>query len=140
MVAQAIAELPNECCGLLAGRTAAAGLDAQATPPGPDLPVVRAERIYPLKNAAASPVKYLSDDEGMFAAWHDMRCLGFEILAIYHSHPISDPIPSRTDREENYYPDAIHLIISLKEPDVRVRGWWLDGETVKEAEWMCVEE
>src|ERR1700726_3208737 len=89
MFAQAQAELPNECCGLLAGKPAADG-------------VGRIEKCYSLKNSAASPVEYLSDGADMFAAHRDMQRLGFDVLAVYHSHPTSEPIPSRTDRERNY--------------------------------------
>jgi proteasome lid subunit RPN8/RPN11 len=118
MVAQAIAELPNECCGLLAG------------PAGGDVC-----RHYPLANAAASPREYLSDPESLFAAHKDMRRHRLEIQAIYHSHPSSDPIPSRTDCERLQYPEAVHLIISLKASEPIIRAWWLSPDSFREAEW-----
>jgi len=97
MLAQAVSELPNECCGLLAGR------DGQVT------------HRYPLTNALGSPVRYESDPKELFAAYKDMRRQGTDQLAIYHSHPMSDPVPSRTDLEQNYHgPDMVYLIISLK--------------------------
>jgi proteasome lid subunit RPN8/RPN11 len=86
MLTQARAELPNECCGLLAGR-----LDPVA--------VRHVQACYPLVNALARPTAYLSEPRSMFAAMRDMRELGIDVLAIYHSHPSSDPIPSRTDRD-----------------------------------------
>ncbi len=73
MLAQAAAELPNECCGLLAGRVA------------DGVGVVEAR--YPLVNAAASPREYLSDGRSMFAAVRDIDRRGLDILAVYHSHP-----------------------------------------------------
>src|SRR5271165_2728722 len=97
MLAQAVAELPNECCGLLAGR------DGLVT------------HRYPLTNALASPVRYESDPQTMFAAFKDMRREGTDLLAIYHSHPTSAAVPSRTDLERNFYgSDVVHVIISLK--------------------------
>src|SRR5262245_17238518 len=84
MLAQAVAELPNECGGLLAGR------DGRVT------------HRYPLTNALASPVRYESDPKELFAAEKDMRRQGTELLAIYHSHPTSEPVPSRTDLERNF--------------------------------------
>ena len=57
MVAQAVAERPNECCGLLAGRLAEAGAGVQ---------VGRVVRRYPLVNSAASPVEYVSDPAAFF--------------------------------------------------------------------------
>src|SRR5438552_1090553 len=87
MIAQARAELPNECCGLLAGRVeGGAG---------------RVERRYPLVNRAASPTEYDGDPKGQLAAQKDMRRLGLELLAIYHSHPTAAPVPSKKDLARN---------------------------------------
>ena len=122
MLAQAQAELPNECCGLLAGR-----IDERK--------VGRVLARYPLVNAAASPREYLGDDRMLFAAHKDMRNRGFELLAIYHSHPSSDPVPSKTDLARNYFPDVMHLIISLKGNEPLMRGWWLGESEYGEAEW-----
>ncbi len=135
MVAQAVSELPNECCGLLAGgkeQRAESG-EHRASDLG------LAVRCYPLVNAAGSPVEYVSDPESMFAAVRDMRRLGIDILAVYHSHPTSAPVPSRTDLERNYSPGGMNLIISLKDGKPLVRGGWLTedeyrgaaGETVQ---------
>jgi proteasome lid subunit RPN8/RPN11 len=122
MVAQARAELPNECCGLLAGRVEGG--------------VARAERRYPLANRAASPTEYDGDQGDHLAAQKDMRRLGLDVLALYHSHPTSDPVPSKKDLDRNGYGDsAIHLIISLRGGEPLVRGWWLGAETFREAEW-----
>ena len=107
MLAQAVAELPNECCGLLAGR------DGMVT------------HRYAMPNALASPVRYESDPRAMFAAFKDMRAEGIELLAIYHSHPTSHPVPSRTDLARNYSEDVQNLIIGLTGPGPEVRAWWL---------------
>jgi proteasome lid subunit RPN8/RPN11 len=125
MFAQARAELPNECCGLLAGTIDTGG-------------VGRVARRYPLKNAAASPVEYLSDPLDMFAADRDMRQRGIDILAVYHSHPTSDPLPSRIDRERSYSPEVVNLIISLKDGTPNMRGWWLTADGATEAVWDLV--
>src|SRR5438445_6194355 len=105
MLAQAVAEAPNECCGLLAGTLEGEGPTARSG---------RVLRRYPLVNTAASPVEFLSEPRSMFEAVRDMRGVGLDILAIYHSHPASGPVPSRTDLERNYSPDVMNLIISLK--------------------------
>jgi len=125
MIAQARAELPNECCGLLAGRIVESG------PARHGLVV----RCYPLINAAASPTEYLSEPYSMFAAEKSRRQEQLEFLAVYHSHPTSDPVPSRMDRERNYSPDVMNLIISLKAAEPVVRAWWLTAEEYREAEW-----
>jgi proteasome lid subunit RPN8/RPN11 len=128
MVAQAVAELPNECCGLLAGLVADAG----------SIRVGRVLRHYPLVNAAASPTAYLSDSRSLFDAHKDMRRLGTDLLAVYHSHPTSEPVPSRTDLAENLYPEAVHLIISLQTAEPKIRGWWLVGSDYQESAWDCI--
>jgi proteasome lid subunit RPN8/RPN11 len=126
MIAQAFAELPNECCGLLAAKLENSG------------GLIRVERHYPLVNALASPVEYLSEDRSMFAAVRDMLSNGLDIVAVYHSHPTSEPVPSGKDRERNYSPDVVNFIISLKELTPVVRGWWLTETDHREAEWECV--
>jgi len=131
MLAHAIAEAPNECCGLLAGT-----LEGEQ----PGARTGRVLRRYPLINVAASPVEFDSEPRSMFEAVRDMRRLGLEMLAIYHSHPASDPVPSRTDLERNHYgPEVMNLIISLKGADSSMRGWWLDAGGYREGEWRCIE-
>ena len=125
MVAQAQAELPNECCGLLAGRV--------------EEGTARVERRYPLVNAAHSPLEYLSEPRGMFDAERDRRARGIEFLAVYHSHPTSEPVPSHKDREQSYSSEVMNLIISLKDREPTIRAWWLEGETQREAEWEVIE-
>jgi len=125
MIAHAQAELPNECCGLLAGTIGADGIAC-------------IERRYPLVNALASPTEYESDPKSMFDAVRDMRTQAIDIVAVYHSHPTSDAIPSRKDRERNYMGEVVHLIVGLKAESPEVRGWWLTSEEQREAEWEIV--
>ena len=122
---QARTELPNECCGLLAGVR--------------EGDVLRVEKVYPLVNEAASPVEYQSEPRSMFAADKDMRALGIEILATYHSHPSGEPVPSKTDLERSYGSDVIHFIIGLKSEPPSLRGWWLTETSFSEAAWEILE-
>jgi proteasome lid subunit RPN8/RPN11 len=127
MVAHAIQDLPNECCGLLAG------------PLVPELPDQTVTQCFPLLNAEASPRAYTSDPKSLFNAHRAMREHGLEILAIYHSHPTTDPIPSRKDLEWNYHGSAVvHLIISLKAEVPLVRAWRLQENDFADAEWMIL--
>jgi proteasome lid subunit RPN8/RPN11 len=129
MQAQALAERPLECCGLLAGV-----IDADGTG--------LVQERYPLPNEAASPVEFISEGRAMFAADRDMRRRQLEVLAVYHSHPSSPPVPSPTDLECSRwsYPDVVWLIISLRSDPAEVRGWWLTEKEYRPAEWRVVEE
>jgi [CysO sulfur-carrier protein]-S-L-cysteine hydrolase len=124
MVAHARAELPAECCGLLAG-TVADGIG-------------RVAQHLPLVNATSSPTEYESEPRSMLAAHKAMRAAGTDVLAVYHSHPTSDPIPSRRDRERNYGEQIVNLIIGLRTTEPDVRGWWLTADAAREAGWDVV--
>ncbi|HWY87080.1 MAG TPA: M67 family metallopeptidase [Gemmataceae bacterium] len=128
MVLQAQAELPNECCGMLAGRVEN----------GPAGPVGRVLCRYPLVNAAANPWEYVSEPRSMLNAEKARRAEGLEFLATYHSHPRSRPVPSIIDLERNYSPDVVTMIVSLQTDVPEIRGWWLDGNEYREAavEWI----
>jgi proteasome lid subunit RPN8/RPN11 len=73
----ALAERPNEACGLVAFRNGVA------------------ERYVPGRNAAASPYRFELDLPP--DAWF-LEDEGYE-LAVFHSHLSSPPRPSRTDVE-----------------------------------------
>jgi proteasome lid subunit RPN8/RPN11 len=112
VVAHARAASPLECCGLLAG-----------SPDG------TASARYPITNSANSPTAYETDARDMLRAFRDMRDRGIDLLAIYHSHPTSAPVPSAHDLAHNTYGESVvHLIVSLADAEPQVRAWWL-GET-----------
>ena len=89
-----IAELPNEACGILAGRDQCV------------------EDIYPMKNTDASPVSFFMDPEEQLKIMKELRENGLEMTAIYHSHPDGKPCPSERDRELAFYEDTLHVIAS----------------------------
>ena len=121
VLSHARAELPAECCGLLAG-TMADGIG-------------RVTLHLPLVNALTSPTEYESDPRSMLAAHKAMRASGTDVLAVYHSHPTSEPIPSRRDRERNYSEQVVNLIVGLRGGEPTVRGWWMTADGAQEAEW-----
>jgi proteasome lid subunit RPN8/RPN11 len=115
LVEHALVERPNECVGLLAGRGEVV------------------ERVYRLVNELSSPTRFFAA-ESLFAPMRDMRERGLHLLGVYHSHPAAPPTPSRRDVDENYYPDAVHVIISLLHDEPTLRGWLLSPEAVEEVE------
>jgi proteasome lid subunit RPN8/RPN11 len=125
IIAQAQAELPNECCGLFGGK------------PGGDVCTI--EQYFPLTNAAASPVRYDAEPLDLLRASKAFRALGLDIVAIYHSHPTAPATPSRVDRVRNYSEETPNFIISLMSAEPVVRGWWLTAEDAKETDWEILE-
>lgn len=100
----ALAELPNECCGLLLGTS------------------TRVEEAVPARNARASRTRFLIDPDDHFAAIRRARSSTQEVVGAYHSHPSSPARPSETDLAEANDPGLIHLIVSLaseRQPEIR---------------------
>jgi len=119
LTAHAALENPLECCGLLAGRAAAEAYEVTL-------------RI-PLTNTLKREDEFESDSAEMLAAHRRMRSEGLELLAVYHSHPSSPPVPSRRDRARSVGEKVACLIVG---PHGDVRAWWLVSEKgQEEAEW-----
>ena len=91
-------------------------------------------RVYPIANTAGEPQRlFAMDPAQQIAALRDMRERGESLYAIYHSHPNSPPVPSRTDLQEAAYPEAVYLIISLQTKGVlEMRGYQLRAGAVTE--------
>ena len=98
--AHAAEEAPNECCGVLVLRDGVA------------------ERYVRGRNTLASPYRYELDvDPEVWFLEDD----GYE-LAVFHSHPETEPIPSRTDRElSGLWGGKPFVIYGLKLD--RLRAW-----------------
>lgn len=123
VVAHARSEWPNECCGVLAGHLA--GPTGQVT------------RCFPVRNRLASPTEYETDAADLLAAFRAMRQEGLELLAVYHSHPAAEPVPSRRDVERNTYGEGVvHLIVGLAGPAPVMRAWRLTPSGCLEVELM----
>ena len=75
------------------------------------------ERVYPLPNVEQSSTRYLAEPQAQWDAMLDIEDRGWEIVAIYHSHPHSAAYPSETDREMAYFSGASYLIVSLANED-----------------------
>jgi proteasome lid subunit RPN8/RPN11 len=121
VVAHARRELPSECCGLLAGHIDGGAGVASAS--------------FPVGNDAASSSEYETNARDMLRAFRAMRERGIELLAVYHSHPMSAPVPSRRDLERNTYGESVvHLIVGLAAKEAQVRAWWLGEGGAREAE------
>jgi proteasome lid subunit RPN8/RPN11 len=107
IVAHALEDRPNECCGMVAGSGGAA------------------TEVFRARNALASPFSFDMEPSDQFRIYTEIEDRGEEILAIYHSHTKSPAEPSQSDRNNaRAWPDPVWLIVSLADPDDPVvRGW-----------------
>jgi proteasome lid subunit RPN8/RPN11 len=76
-----------------------------------------------------SETRYDADRRDLIATVVALRQRGAEILAIYHSHPRWEAIPSATDLRENHYGPVPRIIVSLKGDSPEVRVWQLDSDS-----------
>jgi len=106
-----------ECCGLLAGA------DSVIT------------KIFPAKNALASPTAYEVAPQELFPLFRQMREEGLEHLGIYHSHPATENSPSPSDIEQAGYPYQAYFIISpLPAAPYPVRAFFIRDREIEELE------
>jgi proteasome lid subunit RPN8/RPN11 len=73
-------------------------------------------------NVHATPTtRYVIDPREQLKAFRSIDAAGEELIGIYHSHPVSQPYPSPTDRAEAHYPNAVYVLVSLRtgEPEMR---------------------
>ena len=101
--------------------------------------VGRVTQHLPLRNDLASPTEYAANPRDLLTASKAMREAGTDPLAVYHSHPTSDPVPSRKDRERNYWGETVvHVIIGLAGDEADVRAWWITEAEYRPAEWSVI--
>lgn len=93
MRAHVAAHVPEESCGLLGGKAG----------------TVLA--VFPTGNAEHSPYRYRLDPVEQVRVMLGIEARGWELVGIFHSHPLGGPPgPSETDIEEAYYPEAVYVI------------------------------
>ncbi|HEX2024824.1 MAG TPA: M67 family metallopeptidase [Actinomycetota bacterium] len=127
IVTHARSGLPNEACGVLAGRDG------------------RAEQVYPMRNAEESPVVYRFDEQEQLRVFGEVEDRGWDLVAFFHSHPRTEAYPSPTDRALAHWRDAVtgeevaaypgvrYVIVSLADGEPTLRAFTFDrGEPVEE--------
>lgn len=102
IVAHAREGKPEEVCGIVRGR----GLTAVEAVRG--------------RNIAAERIENYEVDPQTLLLQFTFEDAGDEMMAIYHSHPVSVAYPSATDAWNAHYPDSIYLICSLEFDDAPV--------------------
>ena len=111
--------LPNEACGLLVG-------DRPAEDGG--VPI----RFVGMRNAAASPYRYLIDADEQLRIMLEIDDADEVVWGIVHSHVASPAVPSATDVGLAAYPDALYLICSLASSHPVLRAWAITGGAMSE--------
>ena len=111
LIEHAREDAPNECCGYLRMRDG------------------RVEEVFRAGNEMDSPYGFRLDSKSLFAMY-SLVDEGFRV-AVYHSHPRSEPKPSQQDRNVLGDPEVIYLIVSLTE-EPPVRAWWIKEGRVTE--------
>jgi proteasome lid subunit RPN8/RPN11 len=127
MIDHAIADLPNECCGLISGKDGTAA------------------KLFRTGNAEKSPFRYSIEPLDLKRALEEMDAADTEVLVVYHSHVASPAYPSQTDVRLAHwpgveppieiFPGAYYVLVSLQDrekPDVR--GFTIRGGQVDEVE------
>ena len=98
----AVAQLPNEACGLLAGAVREDG-------------AIAIEKAYLLTNVDQTNEHFSIDPREQLKAVLDARKNGLTPLGNWHSHPETPSRPSEEDKRLANDPKAIYAILSLAE-------------------------
>ena len=111
MTEHALAELPNECCGMLSGEKCFI------------------DEIMCCANEYSSSSEFSVSPPELFEFLRSLRERGRDFLGVYHSHPEGKHTPSGRDGEEFHYRDTSYWIVSLNNglASVRCFVWGLVG-------------
>ena len=117
MVAHALEDDPNECCGILAGK------DGEIM------------SLYRMLNIEASPYRYRMDPKELLKVYNEIDDRGWEIVAIYHSHTHSEAYPSDTDVRLATWPESRYILVSLLDKEnPPIRAFYIEDGIVTEEE------
>ena len=118
VIAHAVRDAPNECCGVIAGR------DGAAT------------AVHATENVVASPFRFEIDGLELMGLIDRFEEEGDELAAIYHSHTRSEPYPSQTDLNfAAMWPGVEWLIVGIpKNGEPSARYYRIQDGRVTEAE------
>ncbi|MBQ7583783.1 MAG: M67 family metallopeptidase [Lachnospiraceae bacterium] len=132
MYERALAERPDEACGLLAGEDREDG-------------VREIKKVYLLTNTDHTNEHFTIDPREQLKCIKDMRSVGLKPLGNWHSHPESPSRPSEEDKRLANDSRASYMILSLAEEGHPVLNAFHiesdDGEkTVRKEELIILEE
>ena len=105
------AKTPEEACGIVAGERN------------------RSRLIIPVTNILHDAYRFRMDPEEQLKAFLLVEDKGWDILAIYHSHPYGINSPSVTDYNELTFPGIIYLIWYRDANNWQCRGYLMQSQT-----------
>jgi len=114
MLEEAIRVFPREACGMLGGSRR------------------RVAKVYPTKNLEKGNMTYEVDPVEAFNVIKQMREEGNELIASWHSHPMSEAYPSMIDTAKAVDAGLVYVIVSLS--DIDIRAYYIEGDWIKELE------
>ena len=122
MISHCQNEFPNEACGIVGGKGE------------------QVEKVYPMTNSDKSPETFFMAPQEQLRVMKEIRNLGLDMIAIYHSHVASEAYPSAHDVELVFYPEASYVIVSLKGKDnPSVRSFKINDGKITEEEIKIVD-
>ncbi len=110
MEADVIAHPDEEACGLVAGQGGNARL------------------VISVTNILHDPHRFRMDPQEELDAFLLIEEKGWEVLAIYHSHPYGISRPSLTDHAELTFPGIIYLIWYQQSGTWQCRGYLMESQ------------
>jgi [CysO sulfur-carrier protein]-S-L-cysteine hydrolase len=116
VLAHARRDHPDEACGVIAGR------DGVVT------------RVFEMTNADRSPTGFTFDSAEWLQVYRAVDDADEDLLAVYHSHTMTEAYPSRTDVLWSRTTEFQHwLLVSTRAEEDEVRSFVItDGEVVEE--------
>lgn len=116
IILHAKTDLPNECCGYLAGEKKLI------------------TKAYPITNIDQTHDHFSFDPEEQFAAIKDIRNKDLVPIAVYHSHPETPARPSKEDIKLAYDPEISYVIISLAKEQIVIKSFKIRNNIVEKEE------
>ena len=119
MAAHALAELPDEACGLLLG---AFGPDESA----------RCNRFEPCANEAASSRVYSIGGRDVLRVDRLAEAEGLDVVGVMHSHTHTEAYPSPTDVRQAPDETWHYVIVSMRDDLPSLRSYRIIGGEIAE--------
>ncbi|MFC0470033.1 M67 family metallopeptidase [Halalkalibacter kiskunsagensis] len=106
--------LPYEVCGLLAGIKD------------------KVQSVWPLENEIKSDRRFFVGEKKIEETIKLIEKQGEKILAVFHSHPTTAPLPSSYDIENHFDEHVLMVIISYKSMNPKVKCYRIKNDSYKE--------